>query len=84
MNRRGESIFLGIISGIVVFMFGVLFVNFLGTDITTSQSSTNLDCTNSSITDGTRLNCLGTDIIVPYYFIILIAVSVGAIIGRFI
>ena len=55
MNKRG-NIFFGVTLAIVIFVFGVLFMPFLADDITTSRAG--LDCTNSSISSGTKLNCL--------------------------
>lgn len=80
-NKKGGSILLGIVSGLMIFMVGMLLVNFLKTDIDTARID--LDCTNSSITDGTKLTCLGTDIAIPYAFIVILSIAGGAIFGRY-
>lgn len=78
MNKRGSAI-LGIVIGIIIYMFGVLFIPFITDDITTTRAD--LDCTNSSISDGSKLACLEVDIVVPYLIWFFISLLLGFIIG---
>jgi hypothetical protein len=78
MNKRG-NIFFGVSVGIFLYVMGVLFIPFLTDDITSAR--TNLDCTNTSITDGTKLTCLNVDIVIPYFIWFLLCLLLGYIAG---
>lgn len=78
-GKKG-NIFLGVVVFLFIFVFGVLFMPFLADDITTARVA--LDCTNSSINDGTKLQCLGTDIVMPYFILFFVSVSLGYLVGR--
>jgi len=80
MNKRGSAFF-GIAIGIVVYMFGVLFIPFIIDDVTTFRDA--MDCEDSAnITGGTMLACLAGDAVVPYVIWFFISLSIGFIIGR--
>ena len=79
MNKRG-NMFFGIAVGFLIFVFGVLFVPFITDDVTTTR--TDLDCTNSAITDGAKLNCLLTDVLTPYVILFILSAAGAFIIGR--
>lgn len=77
MNKRG-SLFLGAIVALVVFMSGVLFIQFLQDTVTDARID--LDCsTPADITDGTKLLCLIIGGAIPYYIIAFISIAVGFI-----
>ena len=78
-GKKG-NIFFGISVFFLVYVFGVLFIPFIADDITTTRQE--LDCTNSSITDGAKLNCLLTDVLMPYFILFFISASAGFLIGR--
>lgn len=78
MNKRG-SLFIGFIFALFFFMLGMWMLPFMKDSATDSRTS--LDCTNSSISDGTKLICLEIDAGVSY-FIIAILVFIGGIIGN--
>ena len=82
INKRGQTLFLGIITAIVIFMLGMTIVNLIKPEVTNARSSTGLDCTNSSISDGTKLTCLAVDITIPYFFIAVLSVAGGLIVSR--
>jgi len=79
MNKRG-NIFLGVVVFLFIFVFGVLFMPFITDDITTTRTS--LNCSNSSISDGTKLQCLGIDIVIPYFIWFFVSVGAGYLGGR--
>lgn len=81
MNRKGQM-YLSIVIALLLFMGGILFVNFLIPDIDTARSSANLDCNNSTITDGNKLACLAVDSVMPYFIIVLISTAGGIITAR--
>jgi len=97
MNNRGQSILMGIIIGLILFISGMVFLNFItpetwvdGTDSMMKQ----LGCgtvVNGTITDagadlsdGVKATCLIGEIIVPYFIIIIISAAGGIILARFI
>jgi len=79
MNKRG-NVFFGVFVGLFLFATGVFVIPFLTDDITTTRSL--LDCGNSTISDGTKLMCLQTDILIPYLIWFFTSLAVGYIIGR--
>ena len=83
MNKKGQAI-LPIISAIMIFIVGMLVVNLIKPEITTARSSTNLDCGNTSISDGQMMTCLAVDATIPYYIIIMLSAAGGLITARFI
>ena len=80
MNSKGQTMFIAILIACMIFFAGVIVVNFLKDDITTARNA--LDCTNSTISDGTKLTCLGTDIVVPYFIIIFLSAAGGLIAAK--
>jgi len=77
-NKKG-SVFFGIGIGIVIFIFGVLFLPFIMDDVTTFRTA--MDCSNTDITGGTMLSCLVGDAIVPYLIWFFISLSLGFVVG---
>ena len=72
---------IAVLSAVMIFMAGMLFVNPLKDDVTSSR--TTMDCTNSSISDGAKVTCLGIDIVVPYFMWAIFSVAGGLVIARF-
>lgn len=79
MNKKGSAFF-GIGIGIVVFIFGVLFLPFIMSDVSTFREA--MDCSNADITGGNMLSCLVGDLVVPYLIWFFISLSLGFIVGR--
>lgn len=77
-NKKGSAFF-GIAIGIVIFIFGVLFLPFIMDDVTTYRDA--MDCSNTDITGGTMLSCLVSDAIVPYLIWFFISLALGFIVG---
>jgi len=78
MNKKASAIF-GITIGIFIYIMGVLLIPFVIDDVDTARIS--FDCTNSSISDGTKLNCLMTDITIPYFILFFVSILLGFIAG---
>ena len=72
MNKRG-NIFFGLAIFLLIYVFGVLFIPYFADDITTTR--VDLDCTNTSITNGAKLNCLLTDALIPYFILFIFSAS---------
>jgi len=85
MNNKAQSLGIVVIVAIVIFMVGMVAMNFLKDEVTRARDATNLDCSNSAvISDGTKLTCLVVDLVVPYFIIIIISVAGGLITSRFV
>ena len=75
MNKRG-GLFLGVVIAVVIFIAGVLFIQYMKSDVTSARVS--LSCaTPDNITDGTKLLCLLIGGAVPYYIIIFVSIAMG-------
>lgn len=78
-NKRG-NIYFNIGLGIFLLIAGVLFLPFLTDDIETTR--TDLQCDSpSSISDGTKMICLGISGLAPYFIWFFLMVGIGFIIG---
>ncbi len=79
MNKKGNT-FIGIVLGLLIFVFGVLIVPYIADDITDTRVT--LNCANpSDITGGTMLTCLQMSIIIPYFIWLFVSIFLGLIIG---
>ena len=81
MNNRGQ-IGVAIIVAITIFIIGMASMNFVRDSITDVRLSNALDCSNSSISDGTKLTCLVTDITLPYFILIFLGAAGGVITAK--
>lgn len=79
MNKKG-NIFFSITIGIFLFVTGVLVMPFLADDITSVRTA--LQCSSSSISDGTKLMCIGMSGVMPYFIIFFTLLGIGYLIGR--
>lgn len=83
INKKAQSLFLSIMSFILIILVGFLALNFLPGEVTTARLG--LDCTNAEgIEDGNKLLCLAIDAVIPYWIYIIMAVALGVILARFI
>jgi len=84
MNNLGQGLLSSILIGVMIFMAGMLFTNFLKSDVTDARSAlVGLDCNNNTISDGNKVTCLGVDLVIPYFIWGVISASGGVIIARF-
>lgn len=80
MNKRG-GLGLAIISTIMVFIIGMMMINFLMSGVTTFRAD--LNCADASdISDATKLTCLVGDATIPYFVLIVFSLAIGAITTR--
>lgn len=80
-NKKG-NLYMSIMVAIIIFMVGMIILNFLKPEVTSARNA--ISCsTPSSITDGTKLLCLITDTVIPYYFIIVLSLVGGVITEKF-
>ena len=80
MNKKG-SLGLAIISAIVVFIVGLMMINFIMPEVTTFRTA--LSCSSAAdITDATKLLCLAGDAVVPYFILIVFSLVIGGLTSR--
>ena len=79
-NKKG-SMFSTIIMAIMLFMIGMLVVNFIKSPIDDARTSLNCDSA-AAITDGTKMLCLTMDISLVYFMVLIISIAGGAIIDK--
>lgn len=83
-NRRGQALFLTLMLSIFFFMVAFVFIAPLSQVIEETRNTSELDCSNSSITDGKKATCLLVDIYLPYFIGVVLAIAIGLITARFI
>jgi hypothetical protein len=77
-NKRGEIGF-AVVTFIFFFLIGMVVVNLIKPDVTLARNSANLDCGNTSISDGNKLTCLAVDLTIPYFIVLICAVGLSII-----
>ncbi len=79
-NKKAQgTTMLAIISAVAFFMFAIVFIGLLFPDIAITKDSSNLDCSNMTISNGNKLACLGVDSIVPTFIITVVLIAGGFI-----
>ena len=84
MNRRGQTAFLAIIFGVMVFMAGTFFLGFIQERVLDLIGTTGLNCGSSLNSDGIKGVCLISELVVPYFIIIFVSIASGLVVGRLI
>jgi len=80
-GKKGQTMGIAILSAIVIFIIGMMCINFVLTEVTTAR--TELSCTDvDNISDGTKMLCLIVDTNVPYFIWLVFSISLGAVIAR--
>lgn len=82
MNRNGQTMLLGLMMGVFLFMLAMVFIEPIKDVISSVRGTSQLDCNNSSISDGTKGTCLIVDLILPYFIITIVALAGGWITAR--
>lgn len=77
-GKKG-NIFFGVTIGLFIYIMGILFIPFLTDDITTARGE--LNCTDTTISDGSKLICLQIDLVIPYLIWFFISLLLGFIAG---
>lgn len=81
MNNKGQTMGIAILSAFVIFIIGMMSINFVLTDVTTARVA--LSCSDvDNISDGTKFLCLIIDTNVPYFIWLVFSISLGAILVR--
>ena len=78
MNKKG-SMFSAVMIAIILFMLGMLVINFFMPEVT--QARLDASCSDSAnISDGTKLMCLFVDSTIIYWVVLVFSI-IGGIIG---
>lgn len=81
-NNRGQTMGIAILSAMVVFIIGIMAINFILPEVT--ETRINLSCSDvDNISDGTKFLCLIVDTTVPYFIWLIFSIALGAILVRF-
>lgn len=84
MNKRGAGLGITIMVSITFFLIGIMFINYLTTDVSLARASDALDCSNASgISDGNKLTCLAVDLVIPYFILLVFSTAGGYITAKF-
>lgn len=84
MNNRGQLAIVGLMIGIMAFLVGMITVGPLGDVMDEQRSASNLDCDNSSISDGSKMACLVLDLTIPYWIAIIFAMAGAYVTARYV
>lgn len=80
MNKRG-TLGITIITAIFIFIIGMVTINLILPEV--SDFRINMDCSNAAgITDGTKLTCLAGGIVIPYFILLVVSISIGGIVSK--
>ena len=84
MNNKGQAVLWGLMMMVFLFMFGMTIIDPMKDVITDVRAADQLDCTNSSITDGAKSSCLIIDLTLPYFIVAVFSVAGGVAFSRII
>jgi hypothetical protein len=87
MNRRGQVIFYTFMLAIVIVVVNLALVPVVKDMVTDSRNTTTdtrvgLDCSNSSISDFNKSQCVLTDLATPYFFFGILGIALLVIGAR--
>ena len=74
-NKRGQVALIGLAIGVFIFFLGISFIDPIKDVITEARAVDQLDCGNSSITDGAKTTCLIVDLTLPYFIITILSIG---------
>lgn len=75
--KKGQTALLALMIGIFIFMLAMVFIDPISDVITEARATDQLDCDNSSISDGHKMTCLIVDLLLPYFIGVVIAIAGG-------
>ena len=80
MNNKGQTTAMVILFALFFFILGSLFLNFFPSLVDSARVS--LSCTDNTISDGSKLACLGGDLVLPYFILAIVSTAGGVIVSR--
>lgn len=82
-GKKGQNLVLALITAVMIFMAGMLFLNQIMNDVELTRSI-GLDCDGTTISDGTKITCIGVNLVIPILMIAILSAAAGAILSRFV
>lgn len=79
MNKKGGAFFFGLGIALFVWIIGIMIIPYFQDSVDLFR--TDMDCTNTSITDGAKVTCLYGDALMPFFIIFIVGVVLGIIGG---
>jgi len=81
VNRKGQTMMLSILFAVVLFVMGIMVINFIRPEVLTAKVA--MSCSDvANISDGTKLTCLLIGGVVPYFIVLVLSISGGLILDR--
>ena len=77
MNNKGQVLMFGLMMATFVLIAALLLIDPLKDIITEVRNTDNLNCSSTSISTGTRLTCIGTDLTLPFFIGAVITAGFG-------
>lgn len=77
MNRRGQTVVVGFMISVMLFLAVVTLIEPLKDSITDTRSPEKLDCSNSSISVGSQMTCILVDSYLPIFIGFGIAIAIA-------
>ena len=78
MKKKG-NIFFGFMVALIIWIAGILMLPFIVDDLSTFR--VDMDCSNSSISNASKITCLTGDAVIPYFIWTLASLALGFIVG---
>lgn len=80
MDKKGTSFFLVLMMAIIFFILGVALAQPLSETVQESRTTSELNCSNSSIGSVKKASCVITDLYAPYFIGVIFGLA-GAVLG---
>jgi hypothetical protein len=81
-GKKGQVLLYSLMIVVFVFIIAIIMIEPIKTFITTARDHNNLDCSNTSISTGTRMACLVVDLYMFYFIGAVLAASIGFLFVR--
>ncbi|MFW5902807.1 MAG: hypothetical protein ACOC56_00490 [Atribacterota bacterium] len=78
MNKKG-NIYFAVIIALIIWISGIMIMPFMVDGV--DDFRTEMNCSDSSISDGAKLTCLSGDTLIPYFIWTLISLALGFLLG---
>ena len=82
MNKKGQSLIFGIMLLFLALITVTIILNPMIEVIDLARGNTSLNCTNPSLSTGTRATCLIIDIYLPYFVITALFLGGGYLVTK--
>ena len=82
VNKKAQVFLTGVMVAVMLFIVAVIFIQPIKEVVEDARSADMLDCTNSSISTGTRMTCILTDLYLFYFFGMIISLGLSYLLFR--